>query len=54
MLDVLQLLSAQHAAFRIVGGELQAFERHLIVVCRKRPLLEQQLGLLESLIRIVG
>jgi hypothetical protein len=39
---------------RIVGRELQALERHLIVVCRKGPLLEEQLGLLESLIRIVG
>jgi hypothetical protein len=51
-LDALQPLGAQHATLRIVGGELQALERHLIVVCRKRPL--EQLGLLESLIQVVG
>jgi hypothetical protein len=38
-----------------LAAELQAFERHLVVVCRKRPFpFEQQLGLLESLIRVVS
>ena len=51
-LDALQPLGAQHATLRIVGGELQALERHLIVYAVSRLL--EQLGLLESLIQVVA
>ena len=54
VLDPLELLRREHAALRVVGGELQALERHLVVVGGERALLQQQLGVVLHLVRVAG
>ena len=50
--DTLDLELIQHATRGVAGRELQAFERDLVVVGRKRPLFQKLVRLIVRLIRI--
>jgi hypothetical protein len=42
----------QNAALRVVGGQLQAFKRDLVIVRGQRAVLEQQLDMVLGLIGV--
>ena len=50
--DTVELLALEHAALRVIGGELQALERHLVIIGRERTVLQKQLRMILGLVRV--
>ena len=50
----LQRFALQHPALRVRCGELEAFQRDVVVIGDERPVLEQDLGMVARLVGIAG
>ena len=52
--DIRLLVGGQDAAYGIAGGEFEALQHDVVVIAQQRAFLQQQLGMLLRLFRVVG